>query len=307
MVQTNSPRLKKLTIAAYGMLLSILYFSNWPKLLLFSILHVSPREYVLKVSKRQIVRIPPFGYQYRAFAHLSLLLRNGWNVVESGMSDLLLLRKGNLQFYCRTEIGSDVTELKEIFIDRVYEYNPKSQVVIDVGMSSGNSSVYFSKKGASLVVGVEPNILSYRLALKNFKLNGVNNIIAYNALLGTSNGEKNVIIDEESGYVTNQSNESPSSNSHLVDVITINDILLQNGISYIDVLKMDCEGCEYDFIDSASNELFNRIGIIFLEYHNGVEKILSRKAMDAFEIKSHSITFSGKVGILILARKKKLE
>ena len=54
-----------------------------------------------------------------------------------------------------------------------------------------------------------------------------------------------------------------------VDVLctTLDDIFFENNVECCDLLKMDCEGAEYEIILSASMETLKKISQIIMEYH----------------------------------------
>ncbi|MBM3886592.1 hypothetical protein FJ364_01565, partial [Candidatus Dependentiae bacterium] len=56
--------------------------------------------------------------------------------------------------------------------------------------------------------------------------------------------------------------------------------------SYYDMVKMDCEGAEYEIFESLGDSI-SRIGHIVLEYHNGsqmIEKYLQENNFDILEV-----------------------
>ena len=74
--------------------------------------------------------------------------------------------------------GSGIGDLANIFVNNEYErVDVNGRMVIDIGASIGDSSVYFAKKGAEKVIALEPNQETYTLAKKNVGLNGFSKII----------------------------------------------------------------------------------------------------------------------------------
>ena len=49
--------------------------------------------------------------------------------------------------------------------------------------------------------------------------------------------------------------------------------MTQMGIKRIDLLKMDCEGYEYEILRSLDMLTFSTISSIGMEYHNGLQDI----------------------------------
>ena len=53
-----------------------------------------------------------------------------------------------------------------------------------------------------------------------------------------------------------------------VECITLENIFDENRITNCDLLKLDCEGAEYDILMNTKKEIFEKIKLISLEYHN---------------------------------------
>ena len=47
----------------------------------------------------------------------------------------------------------------------------------------------------------------------------------------------------------------------------------RQGIEKVDLLKMDCEGCEYDVLMNLKREELAKIRSMVVEYHNGGERL----------------------------------
>lgn len=159
------------------------------------------------------------------------------------------------------------------------------RTVIDIGGNDGDTSLYFAKRGAK-VIGFEPVKHLYDLAIENISLNNdlKENIIFINKAVGGKNGKLN-IIDTVEDYI------DESSNSYEVEVITITDILNDYDI-VPDILKMDCEGCEFEIIENEDLSMFN--DIIF-EHHTMLTGkdyniLINKLKDDNFQIKTYPIT-----------------
>jgi FkbM family methyltransferase len=145
--------------------------------------------------------------------------------------------------------------------------NVEDKVVVDVGAFIGDSSIYFVLRGASGVIAVEPHPEAYKVMVENIRLNGLEDVITpVNASLSSRPGVtciKNV--DVEGTYGTYHGlGECDTA----VPVITLADLIDKYNVGRDAVLKMDCEGCEYDVIlnDYEHVKLFNEIAF---EYHEG--------------------------------------
>jgi FkbM family methyltransferase len=138
--------------------------------------------------------------------------------------------------------------------------NVEGKVVVDIGAFIGDSSIYFALRSAKRVIAVEPHPEAYKEMVENIRLNGLEDvIIPINAGLSSRSGViciKNV--DVEGTYGTYH---GLSECDTAVPAITLADIIDKYDVSRDVVLKMDCEGCEYDVIlnDYEHVKLFNEI------------------------------------------------
>ena len=54
-----------------------------------------------------------------------------------------------------------------------------------------------------------------------------------------------------------------------VETTTLDSLIEKYGLPKVDLLKLDCEGCEYPVLRSMMKETFSRIGEVIMEYHDG--------------------------------------
>jgi len=95
------------------------------------------------------------------------LLSNGWRMISVEDGLLTLEGSNDTIITCRTRIGFDLGHLEEIYIDKQYGHDFTGKNIIDTGMSNGDSSIYFAKNRAKKVIGLEPDVRSYNLAVRN--------------------------------------------------------------------------------------------------------------------------------------------
>lgn len=137
--------------------------------------------------------------------------------------------------------------------------NFQDRFVIDIGANVGDTTLYFAKNGAN-VIGFEPVKHLYNLGIKNISVNHnlKNNITFINKAVGGKKGEISIEDNNSTkGYMD-------QNDSYDIEVITIKDVL--NDYNFTpDVLKMDCEGCEFEIILNEDLTMFN--DIIF-EHHS---------------------------------------
>jgi len=165
-------------------------------------------------------------------------------------------------------------KLKQIYDAIFYvfdygDYEPldvKGKVVVDVGAYVGESAMYFVLKGARRVFAVEPHPDAYAEMLDNIKLNNMEKvIIPINAGLASRPGS--ICVENVDTSHTGGTYHRPGDCINAVPAMTLGELMDRFGVDPNDaVLKMDCEGCEFDVIlnDYEHIRLFREL---VFEYH----------------------------------------
>jgi FkbM family methyltransferase len=217
------------------------------------------------------------GREYILTRHLYSDVVNAYyddliNGVECNDSMYLILNTGNNKF--RLHINSAV-----FLYDIVHEnlnggayddIDIGGRTVVDVGAGVGDTAILFSLRGAVRVIALEPYPQLYREALLNIKANGLaDRVVLVNAGLGATDGE--VCADlSDVGY----SLFRPGSRCDFkVRMYTLRTLIKEFEVEEGSVLKMDCEGCEYEAVLNADPGDFAIFSQIIIEYHNGYREI----------------------------------
>ena len=143
----------------------------------------------------------------------------------------------------------------------------RGREVVDVGAFVGDSTLYFLYKGAEKVIAIEPHRGAYEEMLYNLKLNGLEHkVIAINAALGgrerTLCIPANLSIDNTIGFNHLSINARKGIE---VKVITLEEVIKDVKDPYL--IKIDCEGCEYEVISYSFNTL-TKFKYVLMEHHN---------------------------------------
>jgi FkbM family methyltransferase len=198
-----------------------------------------------------------------------------WNIIGSLKSGWLYYKnyweKNNVKF--RHFYGS----IYEVFEEEDYKFlNVKDKNVLDIGAFVGDSPIYFILKGAKKVYAIEPHPDAYNEMLENIKLNNMGDkIIPINMGI---NYEKDYINIHTNAANTQGTLLKSGGNGIKVSAGKLSDIIDKYNID-AQILKMDCEGCEYDIIlkDYDTIKEFDKIGF---EYHAYNTKIPVSKLLD---------------------------
>jgi len=140
-----------------------------------------------------------------------------------------------------------------------------ADIVIDIGAHIGLFALFasqFCKNGK--IYCFEPVKENFKLLEANLILNNIKNIIAVNAAISTNNDNVTIYLNEdESGhsmYVT-------GSKKIQVKSVTLQDVFDSNKLEKCNFIKIDCEGEEYEIINSLSTPYFDKINKMCIEYH----------------------------------------
>jgi len=172
--------------------------------------------------------------------------------------------------------------------------------IVDIGAHVGSFTVAFATAvpGAQ-VTAFEPSADRAGYLRRNVDRNGLGDRVAVVQAAVGGQAERKMLIGGELAAT------STEADGELVDVMSFADVL--NSIDGpIDLLKMDCEGGEYDIIASASSAMLYRIQRLVLEYHPApterVEQLFATIAHAGLVERWRQETVPGQLGVASFAR-----
>ena len=173
----------------------------------------------------------------------------------------------------------EIEEVIGTFIRRDYGPVKAGTTVVDVGASLGSFSLYAAKAGAK-VLSYEPAPSSFELLKANIKLNSLQkSISAYKQGVAGKSGKREFVISKfsplSSFYVEQGDKVS-------VDCVSLKDIFKKHNLKTIDILKLDCEGAEYEILYQTPKSILDKISEIRLEYHVLPQKLANAKSLGAY-------------------------
>jgi FkbM family methyltransferase len=170
----------------------------------------------------------------------------------------------------------DIWSVKETFLDRFYEiYGSRvgdGWKIIDIGAGIGEFTV-FAALGhpRNHIFAFEPFPESYNLLQENLRLNGAGNAQVFPEAIGSETGS--LALDLSGGEPLQlQSHQLEAQhiikNTLVVPCLSLADAFDRLKLEYCDLLKLDCEGAEYQILMEAPQTVLRRIHRIIMEYHD---------------------------------------
>jgi len=170
-----------------------------------------------------------------------------------------------------------IQEIKEhTFFDN---YLRKEINIVDLGACQGEftdelNTLYNVKK--AILVEANPTNFS--------KLKNLPNYILYNKAISSSDNEIiEFFEDPNSPYNGSKDFNYFEGIKHSIESITLETICKDNDIDFIDILKIDIEGAEYDVLENLTDSFFDKIGQITVEFHDFVDPQLKPRTIKLVE------------------------
>lgn len=233
--------------------------------------YVCSKNLILKIEKENIQILFEKDFQISDKIDLKLLEK---------FTDIFKYKDQNLY----------LTLVSQIFILKIYEKFSinieKNDIVVDIGANFGIFTYSAYYKGASKIYVCEPNPKLFAILEKHF-INYKNiyldncaiskecdylDFILVNEILNNSDGQRNCLKK----YCENvQLSEKDYDKTVKVKAKSFMDFILSNKIHKIDLLKIDCEGGEYDILnEDNAHYIKNNVDKIIVEYHNYADQII---------------------------------
>lgn len=219
------------------------------------------------------------------------LISNGLFPFIEIKNDILEIKKTNL-FDGLKFFGYRYGDILAVFFQKDYKFlNVRDKIVIDIGANIGDTAIYFVLMGSKKVIGLEPSEEIFKCAEKNLELNNMLSKVDL-LLTGCSNSKttiesgyaEHVLGIMNSDYVKNEIKKIPTLSLEDLTKDYLNDKL---------VLKMDCEGCEYENIINTPDHVLKKFDQIQIEYHYGYSNLKKKLEKCGFKVSVSKPTGSG--------------
>jgi FkbM family methyltransferase len=161
--------------------------------------------------------------------------------------------------------------------------NVRNKKVVDIGANVGDTAIYFAKEGAIHVYAYEPYPFLFNKARKNVRNSGYSTKITLNnAAVLDREGTLRIREDYKADGGTDL---KKFETGKLIQLITLSSIITKTNISN-GVLKLDCEGSEYQILLRAKISDLRKFDQIALEYHYGYLNLKNKLEEAGFQVRN---------------------
>jgi FkbM family methyltransferase len=171
----------------------------------------------------------------------------------------------------------------------------EGDTVVDVGANFGAFSITASRRvgESGRVFSYEPDPLVFERLQQNIRLNRCRNVTAFNEAVGADDGKVDLFIDRKSAFSTTYAEVDGrrygGADRTAVAMRSIASVIGLAGPS-VALLKIDCEGAEYDILERLTPEAAARVGQVAVELHHvpgrSVDSVPPRLAALGFDVRA---------------------
>ncbi|MFH0820317.1 MAG: FkbM family methyltransferase [Candidatus Peregrinibacteria bacterium] len=171
----------------------------------------------------------------------------------------------------------------ELFLDHQYRFcdeviRKATNPIIDIGGHLGFFALYAALLNPNVpIYSFEPHEGNFTLLKENLKQNHILNAHPRQLAVSNAVGQAELYLSQEDLNHSTTCAIEPTGATQKVQTTTLERIMEKNGIGRCDLVKMDCEGAEFEILYNTPKTIFDRIPHIFLEYHDWVEGQSSEK------------------------------
>lgn len=139
--------------------------------------------------------------------------------------------------------------------------------VIDIGANTGIFSIAAAALGASKVIAFEPVLTTFNKLESNIQHTQLGSQIQCHRAAVLGKKLQGLLMSNNAVQHGGNSLYAQTSECELVDCVTL-EWAMQQTFSQNVVLKIDCEGAEYDILLDSDDSVFKRVRAIILEIHS---------------------------------------
>lgn len=189
--------------------------------------------------------------------------------------------------------GAITAIFKEIFMEDLYDiaflktHLKPQPVIVDVGANLGFFALFMaSQVPGARVFAYEPLPTNFKHLQRHFRLNQDKALVAENKAVAGAKGSLELYYNPNVDFTPLASLrtdfEDTNTSRVTVEAVSLPDIFAGHQLQQIDLLKLDCEGAEYDILYPCPDSLLQRVKLMAMETHQGTKANENTEALCAF-------------------------
>lgn len=238
----------------------------------------------LKIAIQYYLRV------YKRFGHRAVLflLRSKFN---GRKTDRIKIR-GIKHSVFLSNFKCDVTILFQIFFAGEYDIkmNRIPEGIIDCGANIGLSAVYFANKfPGARIIAIEPDKENFKFLKLNAK--PYPNVVCLQKAIWP-HSQKLEIVDSGRGNWGLQTKEASGNSEHIIEGVTLDEIMAEYNFDTIGLLKIDIEGAEKELFMSGYENWLSKTNVMAIELHDFFDDTISPvfyKAIEPYNFKQYGL------------------
>ncbi len=199
--------------------------------------------------------------------------------------------------HCRANT-SDFAVLRQVLGRREYDLvlDRAPKFIIDGGANVGYASVFFANRyPGARILAIEPDPGNCDAFRRNCA--GYDSVELLEAAIWSSDGEVQ-IVDQHADNFAFQVTERANREQRLIKAFALDSLIRQSGVDFVDVLKLDIEGAEYEVFTSSSCSWLMQVRTLVVELHErfrpGTVAALDR----LISLRKHCVSRSGEYTVV---------
>ncbi len=198
---------------------------------------------------------------------------------------------------------SDLSSISVIFFKKEYGLISSNSTILDIGANKGYFSIYAAEKSKnSIIYSFEPVKTNFSILKKNIHENGFDQRIQpVNIALAGKTEKRNISL--KSSIEASLIFKNNFQNKEVVSCLSFNDMYSKYNLKLVDLIKMDCEGAEYEILYNTDKDVLYNINEIRMEYHNIDNEFCNIECLNSYMKKKEFIIkkfepFNENIGII---------
>jgi FkbM family methyltransferase len=174
-------------------------------------------------------------------------LRNGWRLIDG--------------------TGTLAGTIAVVFVRREYGRLSDLRTIVDIGANMGSFTIFAAMNNPNATIySFEPEKRNFDFLRQNVEINSLEKRVhTFPCAVSASAGQRKMAI--RTSPLNTLVVENGERALQTVDCVSLQSILHDHGLDTIDLLKMNCEGAEYEILENCASADFARLLNIRLEYH----------------------------------------